>query len=122
MVTTEIHGGNMNNTQQKLLNHMKKLIKSGKCKFCEERNDRDYLEDLADFCLSEDEAWNIILGLNCHFYHPDSLPNYSQSENSLVFKRPINGLVAYIKLILDYDEDGELVVCMSFHIDWKVKK
>lgn len=46
--------------QAKVLSRMKKLIKEGKRRF-QLRKDRDYLIDLLELGLSENEAWNYIL-------------------------------------------------------------
>ena len=79
----------MNSTQIKLFSNMRKLISNGKRRF-ECRPDRDYVEDLLEIGITEEEAWRYILELNCHFYIPDSKPNYSRNGESLIFKREIN--------------------------------
>ena len=43
------------------------------------------------------------------------MPFYNQSKNSLTFKKPIKQKIAYIKLILD--ENDDVVACWSFHED-----
>lgn len=92
---------------------MKRLIKIGKRKF-KIRKDRNYLDDLYKLSLTVENAWQEILTLNKNFYYNDTKPFYSQSPNSLTFKKKINGKLAYIKLIL---EKKEVVVCWSFHED-----
>ena len=53
----------MNSTQIKLFSNMRKLISNGKRRF-ECRPDRDYVEDLLEIGITEEEAWNRILELN----------------------------------------------------------
>lgn len=110
----------MNHEQIKLLNKMKKLIYENRRQFCQGK-DRDYLEDLMDFGLTEDEAWNEhIIYLNSNLYFPDPKPNYSKGkESALTFKKPIAGKIAYIKLKLETGLDGMETVCISFHEDNK---
>ena len=108
----------MNNKQQQLLIKMKKLIREGKRKFSD-RKDRDIIKDLLELDLTVDDAWNIILGLNQNFYYIDTKPFYLQSNNSLTFKRKIKEKDVYIKLLLEKDINGEIVVCLSFHKDYK---
>ena len=106
----------MTHEQLKLLSQMKKLIKNGKCRF-QVRNDRDYLEELLNLGISEREAWNYILTLNSNFYVHDFKPNYLINGESLIFKRLINGNIAYIKLKIEKSESDEETVCLSFHKD-----
>lgn len=56
----------MNQSQIILLAKAKKLIKEVKRRFAN-RPDRDYVEDLLGFGLTEEAAWNCILGLNLHY-------------------------------------------------------
>ena len=99
-----------------ILSKMKKLIVQGRRRF-QLRQDRDYLADLLEFGLSEEEAWNYILhNINIHFLITDWKPNYNKSGVSLVFIRNINGIDAYIKLKIEKDRKGEEeTVCLSFH-------
>ena len=96
-----------------------KLLSLMKTKICKKerefkvRNDRDYLIDLLEIGLSVEEAWQQILELNINFYINDSKPSYHKSPNSLTFKKNINGINVYIKLVLE----DEKVVCWSFHKD-----
>ncbi len=106
----------MNNKQIELLTKMKKLIKNNKRRF-NPRNDRDYVKELFELGITENEAWNYILGLNANYYIVDYKPSYNASSNSLTFKRKINNEVAYIKLIIEVYENGEETVCLSFHKD-----
>lgn len=105
----------MTNAQIKLLSRMKKLISLGKRRF-EQRPDRDYMDDLMELGIVEEEAWNNIISLTCHFYFQDPKPSYYKSENLLTFKRVVNGQMAYIKLKIEKDGEEE-VVCLSFHKD-----
>lgn len=111
----------MDNRQQRLLNEMKKLIRKGKRRFAD-RSDRDIVSDLAELGLTPEDAWNIILGLNSNFYFVDSKPYYLQSNNLLTFKRKIRKINVYIKLLLEKNINNEIVVCLSFHRDYKVVK
>lgn len=107
----------MNNDQLKILSKMKKLIKLGKRRF-QIRRDRDYLLDLLELGISESEAWNVILELNKHFYFNDPKPSYYKNTDTLIFKKQINGVVAYIKLKIENNNNQEeIVVCISFHED-----
>lgn len=107
----------MNNDQLKILSKMKKLIKLGKRRF-QTRRDRDYLQDLLELGISESEAWNVILELNKHFYFNDPKPSYYKNTDTLIFKKQINGVVAYIKLKIENNNNQEeIVVCISFHED-----
>lgn len=109
----------MNNEQLKILSKMKKLIKLGKRRF-QIRKDRDYLQDLLELGISESEASNIILELNKHFYFNDPKPLYYKNTDTLIFKKQINGVVAYIKLKIEKNNNQEeIVVCISFHEDNK---
>lgn len=106
----------MNKGQLRVLAHMKKLINEGKRRF-KTRKDRDYLQDLLEIRISESEAWNLILELNSNFYYYDSKPSYYRQNDTLIFKRKINGINTYIKLAIEQNKDGEETVCWSFHID-----
>ncbi len=110
----------MNQEQIKLLNRMKKLIYEKKRRFAN-REDRDYVEDLLDFGLTENAAWDEhIIYLNNNLYFPDPKPNYSkESELSLTFKKRIEKKIAYIKITLETNSEGMETVCLSFHEDGK---
>lgn len=97
---------------------MKKLIKEGKRRF-QIRLDRDYLQDLLEFGITETEAWNYILELNNHFYFEDPKPSYYKNVDTLIFKKQINGVTAYIKLIIEKNNNEDETVCLSFHKDNK---
>lgn len=105
--------------ENKLLNKMRKLVYNEKRRF-EDREDRNYLEDLLEIGITPSQAWKHILSLNCHMYFPDSKPSYKRSNNTLTFKKMINNICVYIKLQLEItNEKEELVVCLSFHRDNK---
>lgn len=108
----------MTGEQLKLLAKMKKLITKGNKKFTN-RRDRDYLEELLEIGITESLAWQEILTLSSYNYVPDYKPFYSKGENSLVFKKDINGNRVYIKLKIEEYNNKEMTVCLSFHIDYK---
>lgn len=107
----------MTSSQIKLLSKMKKLINVGKRRF-EQRKDRDYVEDLLQIGLTEEEAWNSILQLSCNFYFADPKPDYYKSGELLTFKKRINDTIVYIKLKIEKSNKIEVVVCLSFHKDF----
>ena len=109
----------MTGEQVKLLHRMKELIKEGKCRFSS-RKDRNYLQELLDIGINVNDAWKEILSLNKNYYFIDPKPSYSKKdENSLTFKKLINGNVVYIKIRLELRNNNEETVCLSFHIDFK---
>lgn len=109
----------MNLDENKLLSKMKNLVYEGKRRF-ENREDRNYLEDLLEIGITPSQAWEHILSLNCHMYFFDPKPSYKRSRNNLTFKKIINNICVYIKLQLEItDEKEELVICLSFHRDNK---
>lgn len=110
-------GATLNGSQLKQLSKAKKLIREGKRRFVK-RPDRDYVEDLLEFGLTEEIAWNKILELNAYFYFPDPKPSYAiDGEAALTFKKSINDVIAYIKIKVEKSNDGEETVCLSFHKD-----
>lgn len=74
---------------------------------------------MEDFGLTLDLAWGVIVSLNISEKTIDDLPFYNRpgEEDALVFKRKMpNGKIAYIKINIENDENGEdLAVCISFH-------
>ena len=108
----------MTGEQLKLLSKMKKLVVKGNKKFAN-RKDRDYIEELLEIGITESVAWQEILTLSSYNYVPDYKPFYLKSENSLVFKKDINGNTVYIKLKIEEYNNKEMTVCLSFHIDYK---
>lgn len=109
----------MNEHQIRLLFEIKKLIRAKKRHF-KIRNDRNYLEDLLELGITEQEAWNHILYLKPQFYFIDPKPNYSKPVNEcLVFKKNINGKIAYIKICIN--SDNVEAECWSFHEDKRRK-
>lgn len=108
----------MTGEQLKLLAKMKRLITKGNKKFIN-RRDRDYLEELLEIGITESLAWQEILTLSSYNYVLDYKSFYLKSENSLVFKKDINGNRVYIKLKIEEYNNKEMTVCLSFHIDYK---
>lgn len=107
----------MTNSQIKELSEIKKLVREGKRKF-EQREDSDYLSDLLEIGITEEEAWNHVLTLNKNFWFIDPKPNYrKKSASALLFKKIINGTIAYIKIKKEIEENNEMAVCLSFHKD-----
>lgn len=107
----------MNNEQIKLLTRMKNAIKLGNCDF-HDRKDRNIKHDLVDIDIDENDAWKEMSILNANFFVIEYKPIYKQSNNSLTFKKIINGKNVYIKLVLEIDSNGnDFVYCWSFHID-----
>jgi len=104
--------------QLRLWSKMRKLIKEGKRRF-KPRDDRDYLQGLLELGISESEAWNFILQLNSHSYFNDPKPSYYKQNDTLLFKRKINGIETYIKLQIEENGNDEETVCWSFHKDNK---
>lgn len=112
-----VQGGLMNGDQIRLLSEIKKLIKLNK-KYFKSRNDRNYLEDLLNLGLTEEEAWQHIYYLKPQFYFVDPKPIFSKSlKKCLTFKKLINNKIAYIKLCID--DDTVEAECWSFHEDKK---
>ena len=103
----------------KLLSKMKILINKGYKRFaC--RKDRDYIQELLDIGITENEAWQEILTLSKNNYYQDYKPfNLNNDDNALVFKKYINGYIVYIKLKIEQYNNDEMTVCLSFHIDHK---
>lgn len=108
----------MSSEQIKLLSRMKKLIITGNRKFAN-RKDRDYVQELLEIGITEESAWKEILFLNSYNYVHDYKPFYEKSENSLVFKKNINGYMVYIKLKIEEYNNKDITVCLSFHIDYR---
>ncbi|MBP3635029.1 MAG: hypothetical protein J6J17_01030 [Bacilli bacterium] len=104
----------MNQEQIRLFSKMKKLINQKKKRFLVRNDGTDYVADLLELGISEEEAWREILNLNNYFYYPDPKPYYYGS-GALTFKKQINGLDTYIKLKIEDNGDGEETVCLSFH-------
>lgn len=109
----------MTGEQIKLLHKMKTLISAGYKRFaC--RKDRDYLRELLDIGITENDAWQEMLTLSKSNYYPDYKDfNPYDMDNALVFKKYINGYIVYIKLKIEKYDNNEMTVCLSFHIDHK---
>ncbi len=105
-------------TIYEFLKKMRKLINNGNNRFVMKRYGKYYYEILIeDFGISDKMAWEYIKNLNPHFLWVDAKPNYNDSD-AFVFKRLINGVMAYIKVKIEEGKDGEEVVCISFHRDY----
>lgn len=112
----------MNQEQCKYLAKMKGLVRQGLCRF-ETRKDRDILNCLMDIGITLDEAWTHILQLKPAFYVPDLKPNYAKNgDDALVFKKPINECIVYIKLKIEERDSKEETVCISFHKDHDTRR
>ena len=108
----------MTGKQLKLLSQMKKLIQNGKRRFAN-RFDRNYIQELLDIGITEDEAWQEMLTLSSINYIVDYKPIYAKSNNTLTFKKEIKGYLVYIKLTIEEYNNEEETVCLSFHIDYR---
>ena len=108
----------MTGKQLKLLSQMKKLIQNGKRRFAN-RFERNYIQELLDIGITEDEAWQEMLTLSSINYIVDYKPIYAKSNNTLTFKKEIKGYLVYIKLTIEEYNNEEETVCLSFHIDYR---
>ena len=107
----------MTSSQIKELSDIKKLVKSGKRRF-EQRKDCDYLQELLEIGITEEEAWNQVLCLSKNFWFIDPKPSYyKRSDDALLFKKIINGILVYIKIKIEIEKDSKMAVCLSFHKD-----
>ena len=99
---------------------MKKLVSDGNRMFAN-RKDRDYIQELLDIGITEEEAWQEILTLSAIDYCPDYRPFYKKesNDNALIFKKNINNNMTYIKIKIEEYYNSKLTVCLSFHIDHK---
>ena len=101
------------------LKKMRRLVNQNKKRFVMKRDGRYYYDILLeDFGITDKKAWEHIKNLNEHFLWNDGKPSYSNSY-AFVFKKPINGVMAYIKVKIEEGRNGEEVVCISFHQDYK---
>ena len=108
----------MSKEQIRYLSKIKKLVSENHCRFLSERDTRNYIDDLMDIGISVEEAWYHIMQLKPAFYNPDRKPNYNKKgEDALLFKKPINGYIVYIKLKIEVRDSHEETVCISFHKD-----
>ncbi len=102
------------------LTRMKRLIRLGRCRFESRRypDGRDYFTVLTeDFMITVDLAWKQITSLNQHLVVCDGKPDYGKDEDTYAFKKKVNSVEAYIKIKIERDSDGEVVVVISFHKD-----
>lgn len=74
----------MTSSQIKVLSEIKKLVKLGKRKFAQ-RKDYDYLQDLLEIGITEEEAWNQVLYLNKNFWFIDPKPSYSKKSDDACY-------------------------------------
>ena len=110
---------NMTDSELKQLYKMKKLISCGKRKFVK-RKDRDYIQDLLDIGISEEQAWEEVKSLSkADYWYDDKNTYIFDNDKALVFKKIINDVLTYIKLKIEKDKNGEITVCLSFHRDYK---
>lgn len=80
-------------------------------------NGKDYVQVLLeDFGITPAEAIKIIQYLKPQTFHIDDMPSYHQ-KGSVVFKRDVEGVKAYIKLKIEMGNNGEELVVISFHRD-----
>ncbi len=98
---------------------MRRLIKDGKYVFVQRSYDgRDYLTVLVeDFSITLEAALEQISYLNQHSWVKDAMPDY-KSTGAYIFKKVINGTMAYIKLKIEANQEDELLVVISFHRDY----
>ena len=109
----------MSEEQIRQLAKMKKLIHCGRRRFVV-RKDRDYIQELLNIGITENEAWQEILTLSSKNYYPDyKLFSSKNGDDALIFKKYINGYIVYIKLKIEQYNNSEMTVCLSFHIDHK---
>lgn len=107
----------MTNDQLRKLSKMKQLINKGHRRFIY-RRDRNYIQDLLNIGITENQAWQEVLTLSAYDYSIDYRPFYNkQGEDALTFKKKINGKCVYIKLKIEEYNIEETTVCLSFHID-----
>jgi hypothetical protein len=100
------------------LKKMRRLINQGNKRFVMKRDGRYYYEILLeDFGITDKKAWEHIKNLNEHFLCNDEVPSYISSD-AFVFKKLINGEIAYIKVKIEERNNFEEVVCISFHRDY----
>lgn len=105
----------MNRDEIDKLKKIKKLVSEGKRRFIK-RNDRDYLKELLNLGITEEQAWRIVLFLNPNTFFRDERYDIKGTKNALTFHWLINGKVVYIKLDIEI-VNGEEAVCWSFHED-----
>jgi len=80
--------------------------------------EKTYVQVLIDdFGITVEEAWRIITFLNKFDYCIDSMPDYNKKEDTHIFKRMVNGTMAYIKVRIEEMNNDSTGVCISFHKD-----
>lgn len=100
------------------LTRMKKCVNNHQRRFSNRTyNGLSYTQVLInDFNITVKEAWDVILTLHKGHFCVDEKPDYYGDNNTYVFKREVNSVMAYIKLKIEIRND-EQVVCISFHKD-----
>jgi len=110
--------GNESETEVELfLTKVKTLIQIGQRHFVR-RKSRNVEQDLLDLGLSSTkELWNSIMELQViESYKPPELDLNGSGEKVFFFQKIMpNGIIAYIKLKVKINKNGELCVCLSFH-------
>ena len=64
----------------------------------------------------------LILGLeNRYRTNSSSFDNLTTSFSDYLIecKKQINGILVYIKIKIEIENDNEMAVCLSFHKDWR---
>lgn len=107
----------MNNDEIKKLKRIKALVSVGKRRFIQ-RNDRNYVDDLYNLGITEDEAWQKVLLLKPNAFYREDNYDILGNKHALVFHWLIKGKIAYIKLDIEI-VNGEEAVCWSFHENWR---
>jgi len=67
--------------------------------------------------ITPEEAIKQVSYLNQHLWIRDKSPQYGKT-GAYVFKKPINDVRAYIKLKIEEDEIGDILLVISFHEDY----
>jgi len=68
-----------------------------------------------DFGISILEALQVILSLTKHDYFVDPLMDAYKTQDTCCFKREVHGVLAYIKIQIVQNKEGEEAVVLSFH-------
>lgn len=101
-----------------LYNKMIKLIKLKRYTIMQ-RDDRKILDDLFELDLDEDGMWTIIGSLLIKGFYKDRNPYHTNKENTLIFKKKYKSNLIYIKVKIIKDNNGDMLVLISFHKDYK---
>ena len=97
---------------------IRRLIAEGRYEFVpRDYSGKDYIVVLLeDFMITPEEAVDHLKTLTPHMWKIDDKPNYF-GTGCYIFKKQINGAKAYIKLKVENDVDGDILVIISFHKD-----